>query len=108
MKRFGLLGEKLSHSWSPIIHDFIYKKFNIDATYELLECSEDELESYINLLKNGVYSGFNVTIPYKKTIMKYLDCITDVALNIGSVNTVYIKDGRLLVLILIMMVLRRN
>lgn len=93
MMKFGLLGEKLSHSWSPLIHDIIYKKYNINASYELLECCEDELGKYVDLLRNGVYNGLNVTIPYKKTIMKYLDKIDDLAKEIGSVNTVYYKDG---------------
>ena len=96
MKKFGLLGEKLSHSWSPIIHKYIYNEYNIDASYELLECNEAELIKYIDLLKEGKYSGFNVTIPYKKTIMKYLDEIDSVASSIGSVNTIYLKDGKVI------------
>ena len=96
MKKFGLLGEKLSHSWSPLIHNIIYEKYNIDASYELLECAEEELSKYIELLKNGVYEGFNVTIPYKKTIMKYLDKISLEAKEIGSVNTIYIKGDKII------------
>lgn len=96
MKKFGLLGEKLAHSWSPLIHNIIYEKYNIDASYELIECSEEKLEYYISLLKKEEYSGFNVTIPYKKTIMKYLDEISEIASRIGSVNTVYFKDGKVI------------
>ncbi|MDE6407686.1 MAG: phosphotransferase [Anaeroplasmataceae bacterium] len=94
MKRFGLLGEHLSHSYSKIIHTSIFKSLNIEATYSLLECKEEELKNYIELLKQGKYSGFNVTIPYKKTIIKYLDCIDEKAKAIGSVNTVYVKNGK--------------
>ena len=94
MKKYGLLGEKLSHSYSPIIHNYVFEKLNIDASYELIECSVDDLSKYIDLIKSGVYSGYNVTIPYKKSIMKYLDVIDDKALSIGSVNTVYVKDGK--------------
>ena len=94
--KYGLLGEKLSHSYSPIIHNYVFEKLNIDASYELLECNKEELPNYINMLKTGVYNGFNVTIPYKKTIMEYLDVIDDKALNIGSINTVYVKDGKVI------------
>lgn len=94
MKRYGLLGEHLSHSHSKIIHNFIFKALNIDDCYSLLECKEEELKNYIDLLKQGYYSGFNVTIPYKKTILKYLDCIDEKAKAIGSVNTIYIKENK--------------
>ena len=94
--KFGLLGEKLSHSYSPIIHNYVFEKLNIDATYELFECKEDELSYYINKLRNGEFDGFNVTIPYKKTIMSFLDEIDDKALKIGSVNTIYVKDKKVI------------
>ncbi len=91
MKRFGLLGEKLSHSYSPTIHNFIYESCHIDASYSLLECKEGELGNYIAELKKGTYQGFNVTIPYKKTIIPYLDELDEKATKIGSVNTVYVR-----------------
>ncbi len=96
MKKYGLLGEKLSHSYSPIIHDYVFKKLNINASYELIECKEEELARYINLVRQGVYSGLNVTIPYKKAIMQYLDIIDEKALRIGSVNTIYVKDNKII------------
>ena len=92
--KYGLLGEKLSHSYSPIVHKFVFEQLNIDATYELLECDVEGLKYYIDELRKGNYTGFNVTIPYKKTVMSLLDEIDDKALKIGSVNTVYVKDGK--------------
>ena len=94
MKQYGLLGETLSHSYSKIIHSFVFQSLHQEATYSLLECKEEELEKYIEQLKQGYYSGFNVTIPYKKTIIQYLDCIDEKAKAIGSVNTVYVKNGK--------------
>ena len=94
--KFGLLGEKLSHSYSPIIHEYVFEKLNIDASYELIECKVEELKDYVELIKSGVYSGLNVTIPYKKVIMQYLDVIDDKALKIGSVNTIYLKDDKVI------------
>lgn len=94
--KYALLGKKLSHSYSAIIHKEILKDLNIDAEYELLEISEEEIESVIDLLKKGIYSGFNVTIPYKKTVMKYLDEISFEALSIGSVNTIVYRNNKLI------------
>jgi shikimate dehydrogenase len=96
MKKYALIGEKLSHSHSPLLHSEIFKDLNIDATYELLEVKEDELSKVIDNLKKGIYSGYNVTIPYKKVIMKYLDVITDEAKAIGAVNTISYKDGKVI------------
>lgn len=94
--KFALLGEKLGHSFSPIIHKEIFKDFNIEATYELKEIKKEEILDTLNLLKTGVYNGFNVTIPYKKEVMKYLDIIDDKALEIGAVNTIKCIDGKLI------------
>ena len=94
--KYGLLGEKLSHSYSPIVHKFVFEQLHIDATYELLECDVEGLKYYIDELRKGNYNGFNVTIPYKKTIMSLLDEIDDKALKIGSVNTVYVKDNKVI------------
>lgn len=94
MKKYGLLGKKLGHSYSKIIHNLIYEQNNIDASYELIECDNHELKKYIDYLKVGKYSGYNFTIPYKIEIMKYLDEISDEARKIGSVNTICVKNGK--------------
>ena len=94
MKKYALIGERLEHSYSMIVHRDIYEEWGIDATFELLECSEDELPMMVKKLKTGEYSGYNVTFPYKKTIMKYIDIISDEAKHIGSVNTIYVVDGK--------------
>ena len=92
--KFGLLGEKLSHSYSPLIHNLLFKYKNIDATYELFEIKENQIEEYINNLRNELVNGYNVTIPYKEKVMKYLDIIDENAKEIGAVNTIYLKDGK--------------
>ncbi len=96
MKKYALLGEKLSHSHSPLIHNEIFKDLNIDATYIKLECKKDELKGIIDDLKAGIYNGFNVTIPYKKEVMQYLDEIDPNAKAIGAVNTIAYKDGKVI------------
>ena len=76
----GLIGEKLSHSFSPQIHREL-----ADYSYTLFEMAENEVGDF---LKNGDFDATNVTIPYKKTVMPFLDEISDEALRIGSVNTI--------------------
>ena len=83
----GLIGEKLSHSFSPQIH-----KNLADYSYELFELSECEVKSF---LESDRYDCLNVTMPYKKTVIPYLDEISDEASRIGSVNTIVKgKDGK--------------
>ncbi len=84
---YGLLGEKLTHSYSPAIHSMLG-----DYNYVLFEKNENEIEAF---LKSGEFEGLNVTIPYKKTVMKYLDALDESAEKVGSVNTVAKKDGKL-------------
>lgn len=77
--RCGLLGEKLSHSYSPQIHALL-----ADYRYELFEKSPDEVEDFI---LHGDWDGLNVTIPYKKTVMGFCSELSERAREIGSVNT---------------------
>lgn len=85
---YGLLGEKLGHSFSPEIHSMLG-----NYEYRLFEVEKNELENFI---KHGEWDGINVTIPYKKTVMSYLDEISENAQKIGSVNTVVRRsDGTL-------------
>ena len=96
MNRYGLLGFKLSHSKSKVIHEYFFDKNNIDATYDLIELEKDQLESQIDLIKNGYYKGYNVTIPYKEEVMKYCDELTIAAKEIGAVNTIYLSNGNVI------------
>lgn len=85
--KYGLIGEKLGHSFSKVIHESI-----ADYSYELKEIAADELESFMRAKE---FVGINVTIPYKTAVMPYLDFIDEKARRIGAVNTVVNRDGRL-------------
>ncbi len=88
--RVGLLGEHLTHSYSPQIHKALVEDH---YTYELYERAPDEVGSFI---KGDEWDALNVTIPYKQAVMPFLDEITDEAMRIGAVNTVTrLADGRL-------------
>ncbi|WP_326512992.1 shikimate dehydrogenase [Clostridium intestinale] len=94
MLLYGLLGEKLTHSLSPEIHDVIFKNLNLKARYSLFQVEKENVCKVIDSLKVLGISGINVTIPYKEEIIKYLDEISEEAKNIGAVNTVVIKDNK--------------
>lgn len=85
--KYGLIGEKLCHSWSCEIHGKIS-----DYAYELCEIPRDGLDSF---MQRRDFCGINVTIPYKQDVMRYLDGISDEARKIGAVNTVVNRDGKL-------------
>ncbi|MBR6634892.1 MAG: shikimate kinase [Clostridia bacterium] len=86
--RFGLLGRKLGHSYSPQIHSLLG-----DYEYPLYEKEPDEIADF---MANGSFDGINVTIPYKETVMPYMSGLSDSAKKIGSVNTVTrLPDGTL-------------
>lgn len=86
--RCGLLGRKLGHSYSPQIHGYLAA-----YSYELFEKEPEELESF---LKGGTFAGINVTVPYKKDVIGYLDELTDRAKKVGAVNTVVCRNGKLI------------
>ena len=85
--KYGLIGEKLGHSFSKIIHEKI-----ADYNYELKEISRENLDSFM-IEKD--FSCINVTIPYKETVMPYLDYIDSAAERMGAVNTIVNRDGKL-------------
>lgn len=85
----GLLGRKLGHSYSPQIHSHL-----ASYDYTLFEKEPEELEAF---LKNGGFTGLNVTIPYKKDVIPYLDELSPTAKRLGAVNTIVRReDGSLI------------
>ena len=93
MRHFGLIGRELSHSFSAKFFNAKFKSEEIDADYQLFE-----IESIIKLgelLGRNPLDGFNVTIPYKESIVPYLDDLSEVAREIGAVNCVEVRDGKL-------------
>ncbi len=85
--RLGLVGKDVSASTSHVIHDFILKKFGYACAYEKLSVSTEDFPLAVHRLL-GDFDGFNVTIPYKRDIMEYLDEVVGDAFSFGAVNTV--------------------
>lgn len=84
---YGLLGEHLPHSFSPQIHLALG-----NHDYNLFEVAPENLEAF---MKEHNFKGINVTIPYKKAVIPYLDVVSPEAQKIGAVNTITVRDGKL-------------
>lgn len=94
--KLGIIGNPLKHSISPLIQKAALDSANLSGSYEKFEISENDIEKQIKYFIKNNYTGFNITIPYKIDIIKYLDEIDDEAAKIGAVNTVKInKNGKL-------------
>ena len=96
MKKFLVIGNPIEHSLSPILHNFWIKNNSIDAIYEKLKLNEDELEQQILQVKEKKISGINVTVPFKKTIIPFLDELSIEAESTQSVNTIYLRDNKVI------------
>ncbi|EGO62377.1 shikimate 5-dehydrogenase [Acetonema longum DSM 6540] len=94
MRFYGLLGETLSHSLSPEIHGYLFRRLNIEAAYVLFPVAADKLAEAVNGLRLLGAGGVNVTIPYKISIVPLLDELSVEARMLGAVNTVLFRDGR--------------
>ncbi|MFL0247079.1 shikimate dehydrogenase [Candidatus Clostridium stratigraminis] len=95
MKICGLLGQNISYSKSPEIHSEYYKHKGYGLRYKIFDLDEKEIGEFINNLRNSNIIGFNVTIPYKEEIIKYLDTVTYPANKINAVNTVLVTEDKL-------------
>lgn len=91
---YGLIGEKLGHTYSPQIHNKILEETHTNGYYGLFQVRKENLKYIISGLKALGYKGINVTIPYKLDIIKYLDSLSPEASKIGAINVVSIdKNG---------------
>ena len=93
LKTFAVIGDPIEHSLSPTIHNAAYRELEMECTYIAYRVVQGELATGIESLKKIKISGFNVTIPHKIEMMKYLDNLDDNCKKIGAVNTVLNDDG---------------
>ena len=94
MKKFIVIGNPIEHSLSPTLHNYWIKSNGIDAIYEKQKIDEGELEQVILQIRKKKIDGVNVTVPFKKVIIPFLDELTVEAENTQSVNTLYLKDNK--------------
>ncbi len=94
-KSFGIIGNPIKHSLSPILHNYWFSKYGINANYSVIEASDKDLPKIIDKIKNGKYVGINVTLPFKQKIINYIDKIVNDAELTGSVNTVLLDNDKI-------------
>ncbi len=94
MKKFLVIGNPISHSLSPKLHNYWLKKNSINGTYDKEKLNSNDLEKLILRVKTNEIYGINVTVPFKKEIISYLDELSLEAENTQSVNTIYLNDNK--------------
>ena len=92
MRKFGLIGKTLTHSFSKTFFTAYFEKEKIEANYSNFELNE--IEEISSLLKSQTVSGLNVTIPYKQSVIPFLDELSADAKAIGAVNVIQFKEGK--------------
>jgi len=95
MKKYIVIGNPIEHSLSPKLHNHWIRENNIDAIYDKKLLNENDIEAIINEVKNDKINGINVTVPFKKSIIPYLDQLTLIAKEAQSVNTIFKKDNKI-------------
>ena len=94
MKNYLVIGNPIEHSLSPKLHNHWIKENKINAIYEKKLINESDIGEIINEVKKDKINGINVTIPFKKSIIPFLDQLTTQAKEAQSVNTIYKRDNK--------------
>ena len=94
MKKYLVIGNPINHSLSPELHNYWIKQNNINAIYEKKKLNNNDLKNLILEIKQKNLDGANVTVPFKNTIITYLDDLTDEAKITQSVNMIYLKNKK--------------
>jgi shikimate dehydrogenase len=96
-KLYAIIGKPISHSLSPVLHNYWFKKYNIEANYSLINTDEENLNDVIKQIRNRELDGINVTLPYKQKIIKFVDKLINDADITNSVNTIFLNDSEVIV-----------
>ena len=96
MKKYLVIGNPISHSFSPKLQNYWLKQNNINAVYNKIKLEEKEIEGIIQDIKNQKIAGCNVTVPFKKKVIPFLDKLSIQAEQTQSVNTIIFKNGNLI------------
>ena len=96
MKKYLVIGNPIDHSLSPRLHNKWFKTSEIDGVYEKKKLEEKDLKQIINKVKNDTIDGINVTVPFKKSVIPFLDELTPEANKVQSVNTILKKNNKVI------------
>jgi len=97
IKSYAIIGDPITHSLSPVLHNYWFEKYNINATYSLLPTNEEGITGVIEKIKKENLHGINVTLPYKQKVIKFIDKLVNDAKLTNSVNTIFLDDTKTLV-----------
>jgi len=96
MKKYFVIGNPIEHSLSPKLHNYWLNQNKIEATYDKKLITKNDLEGIFDEIKKNKINGLNVTVPFKKEIIPFLDQLSKEAEETQSVNTVYIKNNKII------------
>ena len=96
-KNFGIIGNPIKHSLSPVLHKYWFKKYGLEADYSIIEATDKDLPEVINKIKDGSYTGINVTLPFKQRIINHIDKVVNDAELTGSVNTLFLDRDKTII-----------
>ena len=96
MKKYIVIGNPIDHSLSPKLHNYWLKENNINAIYDKKKIDEKELQTIISQVKEKKINGINVTVPFKKSVIQYLDKLSPEAEQTQSVNTIILSNNDLI------------
>ena len=96
IKKYIVIGNPIEHSLSPKLHNFWIEKNNIKAIYEKKKINETDIENIISDLRSGKIHGVNVTVPFKKSVIPYIDQLTLEAKESQSINTIYNENKKII------------
>jgi len=96
MKKYLVIGNPIEHSLSPRLHNYWIKKNNIDAFYDKKQLNQKDIQNVISEVRNGKIDGINVTVPFKKSVIPFLDRLTPLADETQSVNTIYKENNKVI------------
>ena len=89
IKKYLVIGNPIEHSLSPKLHNYWFNKNNIDAVYDKKQINEGDIKEIISEVRNGKIDGINVTVPFKKLVIPFIDELSSEAKEYQSVNTIY-------------------
>ena len=96
MKKYLVIGNPIEHSLSPKLHNYWIKKNNIEAVYDKKQINERDIKFVIDEIKNEKINGINVTVPFKKLVIPFMDELSSEANESQSVNTIYFQSGKVI------------
>ena len=96
MKKYLVIGNPISHSLSPRLHNYWLKQNNIDATYDKIRLEENGIKEIIQDIRKQKIAGCNVTVPFKKKVIPFLDSLSSEAEKTQSVNTIIFEKGNVI------------